>query len=525
MTTSPEPGRREILISALLSTLLILLCGGMAAYVLSDPDFKWSSVFSQVAHDIQADYVDPVNWEQAFSSAEESMFSGLDRYSGYIDRQEFSEMREELSGSYSGIGVTVAKDDSGLVVLSVREGGPSAAAGLLNGDIIEMVDSTGLAPLDLPASSRILRGPDGSTVRLKVFRPATGETLLPIVKRGRVPLKHIPFAGYTDDSVLYIRILDFEAGVTDDLAAALDSLLGKPHIKPRGVILDLKGNPGGLFEEAIGVCNLFLEPGRFIVGTAARSRWEVEREYSSGHDVTGGLPMAVLVDGNSASAAEITAGALRQLGRAVLIGDTTYGKGLVQGYSQFPDGSGIRLTISRYFLEGNLFLNRLDSTHSDTGKGLTPDFYLPSTDRSLFLSYLEGSLLMFRFAYRHQDEIIAGPPELRPPFRWVDELALFAEKEKFQFESPQTSDALVLLRTAQQEHCSADCIARAKELVRIARDDDRGQFLAHGEYIDMRLRQLAFERKYGSYRAYAEAVVNVRPDIRFAAQVLRRSTT
>ena len=390
MTAPHEPGRRTILLSALLSTLLISLCGGIAAYVLSDPDIKWAFLFHRVATELQSEYVDPVNWDQAFRSAQHGMFSELDRYSGYIDRQNFSEMREELSGGYSGIGVIVTKDSLGLLVLSVKEGGPAATAGLLNGDLIERVDSTNLAPLNLQQSSRILRGRDGSAVTLKVFRPADGATITPTVTRGRVPLEHIPFAGYTHDSMIYVRILDFEAGVAQDLYEALDSLIHKPDAHPRGVILDLKGNPGGLYEEAIGVCNLFLAPGRFVVGTAARSRWDVERDYSSEKDITDGLPIAVLVDRGSASAAEITAGALRQLGRAVLVGDTTFGKGLVQGYSQFLDGSGIRLTISRYFLEGNLFLNRLDSTHSDTGRGLTPDFYLPSTDRSMFLSDLES---------------------------------------------------------------------------------------------------------------------------------------
>jgi len=525
MTPSSEPGRRTILISAFLSTLLILLCGGMAAYVLSDPDIKWAYLVSRAATEVQAEYVEPVNWEQAFRSAQEAMFSELDRYSGYIDRQEFSEMREELSGGYSGIGVVVTKDARGLLALAVRENGPSAAAGLLNGDIIEKVDSIDVAPLDLQASSRVLRGRDGSTVRLKVFRPATGETLTPTVTRGRVELEHIPYAGYTQDSVIYIRLLDFEAGASQDLSDALDSLLDKPGAKPRGLILDLKRNPGGLYEEAIAVCNLFLERGRFIVGTAARSRWEVERHYSTERDVTGGLPMAVLVDRGSASSAEITAGALRQLGRAVLIGDTTYGKGLVQGYSQFPDGSGIRLTISRYFLEGNLFLNRLDSSHSDTGSGLTPDFFLPSEDRSPFLSYLESSLLMFRFAHSHQDEIIAGPPELHLPYYWVEQFALFAEQEKFEFVSQQTMDALALLSIAKLEQSYPESIARAEELVAIARKDDRRQFFANWAYIEMRLRQIAFDRKYGSYRSFAEAIVNVRPDIKFAAQILRRGTS
>lgn len=524
MTTPSEPGRRTILISAFLSTLLILLCGGMAAYVLSDPDIKWAYLFSRAATKVQAEYAEPINWEQAFTSAQEAMFSDLDRYSGYMSGQEFSQMREELSGGYSGIGVVVTKHARGLLVLTVREKGPSAAAGLMNGDIIEQVDSVALSSLDMEASSRVLRGKDGSSVRLTVFRPTSEETFSPIVTRGRVELEHIPYAGYTQDSVIYVRLRDFEAGAAQSLSEALDSLLHKPNTRPRGLILDLKQNPGGLYDEAIDVCNLLLERGRFIVGTAARSRWEVERHYATRQDITGGLPMAVLVDRGSASSAEITAGALRQLGRAVLVGDTSFGKGLVQGYSQFPDGSGIRLTISRYFLEGNLFLNRLDSTHSDTGSGLAPDYFVPYADRSPFLSDLESSLLMFRFAHLHQDEIAAGPPALRPPYHWVEQFALFAEREKFEFVSQQTIEALALLSIAKLEQSSPEVIARAEELVAIARKDDRRQFLGNWAYIDMRLRQLAFERKCGSYRAYAEAVVNVRPDIKLAAQILRRGT-
>jgi carboxyl-terminal processing protease len=325
--------------------------------------------------------------------------------------------------------------------------------------------------------------------------------------------------------MIYIRILDFEAGVSEDLFEALDSLLHKPNVRPRGVILDLKGNPGGLYEEAIGVCNLFLPPGRFVVGTAARSRWDVEKNYSSEDDITDGLPIAVLVDQGSASAAEITAGALRQLGRAVLIGDTTYGKGLVQGYSQFLDGSGIRLTISRYFLEGNLFLNRLDSTHSDTGSGLTPDFYLPSTDRSLFLSYLEGSLLLFKFAHVHQDEIIAGPPELKPPYHWVEQFALYAHQMGFKYVSQQTLDAQEMLTVAKAEQSSPELIRQAELLVEQSRQDDRNQIFANWSYIETRLRQMAFDRKYGSYRSFAEAIVNARPDIKLAAQILARGKT
>ena len=522
MTIDPESETRSgLLQSAILACVLVLLCGGLSIYIFSDPDFKYAFLFPKIAKEVQDSYDGTVDWDRAVALAQEAMFSQLDRYSGYIDPREFNQMEEELSGGYSGIGVSVIKDELGLLVMSVREHGPSAEAGILNGDIILAADSVDFAPLSVDQASNHLRGYDSTKVRLQIFRSVTGDTLELSVVRQRIPLEHVPFAGYTDDSLIYIRLLDFEAGASTDVRDAIDSLIAKPHAKPRGLLLDLRGNPGGLFEEAIATVNLFVKRGQFIVGTSAHSKWQDERHYATGEDITGGLPMAVLVDRGSASSSEITSGALHQLKRAILVGDTTFGKGLVQGFTQYPDGSGIKVTVSRYFLEGNLFLNRIDSSHSDTGSGIAPDYLAPNAKLSPFLMDIESSLLLSKFAYGHQDEIIAGSPVFGPESSWVEQFAIFAGHEKFLYTSRQTQDAELLVFAAKEEQSARPVLAEAEKMLQISKRDDLHEFQVNADYIEMRLKELALERKFGIYRAYGEAIVNRRPDIKLAARLLR----
>jgi carboxyl-terminal processing protease len=517
--------RRTIVLSALLSFFLIMVCGGIALYVLSTPDIEKTNSLSRAAALIEYYYDEEINWNRAFSNARDSMFGLLDRYSGYIEPRAFSQMEEELSGGYSGIGVTVTKCANGLDIISVRESGPAAQAGILSGDEIIKVDTTDLANLDIEKASILLRGSEGSKLELKIFRPVISDTLSVTVTRGRVDLLHVPFAGYTNDSLIYIRLLDFEAGASNDLQNAIDSLMNKPGAKPRGLILDLRGNPGGLLNEAISTANLFLSPGQLIVGTASRSKWDEEQYYSTYKDITNGLPIAVLVDRGSASSAEITAGSLHQLGRAILVGDTTFGKGLVQGYSRNSDGSGIRLTISRYYLAGNLFLNRLDSLGADSGNGLIPDVYFVYPQLSEFIADLETSLLLPTFAYEHQDELISGKQFLGPETSWVIQFALYAHNHEFMYSSIHTNQLLEMLEYAKGEKQSPQLIEEFELLLQSFRRDDLSEFNRYQDYIEIRLKQLAYERKYGSYKAYSEVLIKQRPDIKFVAeQLIRRKS-
>ena len=521
MTRPPFVQRRPFLVTAVILVLTVCVAGGSAVYVFTDPGFTESLDLFRTALLINRLYEHEVNWDDLVKGGMDGMFSKLDRYSSYVEPRRWDRMHEELSGSYTGIGVSVIEDERGLMIMSVREDGPAAAAGILNGDIVTKVDTVSLAGLDVYESTEVLRGPDGSDVRLGLYRPSVDDTLSVVVRRRKINFVHIPYAGLTPDSCVYVRLLDFDAGAHRDLQAAIDSLLADPPYEPYGFILDLRGNPGGLFVEAYQTANLFLEADRFIVGTDGRSRWEEEQFKSTGPDITGGMPMAVLVDNGSASAAEIVSGALQQEGRAILIGDTTFGKGLVQGYRRLHDGSGVRLTVSRYYLDGPLYLNEFDSTLEDVGHGLVPDILVDLPEEHPFVRALERSLLLGKFVEIHQDEILGKSGGFELDDDWVERFHDFARAEGFVYRSSITRAAEALGEIARANDAGKRFKRDIEAFLKTSRADDTGEFTNRADYIKSRLVQLATERKYGLSIAYRDAIVPNRPDIHIAAQVLR----
>ncbi len=500
--------------------LLFLLSGSMAIYVLSDPSLAQANKLAAVALQVDRLYSGELDWEKMFQSGRNAMFDKLDRYSGYLSKDYLARLREELSGGYGGIGVSVLEHDDGLLVTSVRASSPAYAAGFLAGDIIVRADSFALAGMSINDASRLLRGESGTSIDVELYRPTDADTILATLERARVTLLHVPFAGVTEDSVVYIRLLDFQSGASGDVEAALDSLVSGQN-GLQGLILDLRGNPGGLFREGHDLASLFLESGQFIVGKDGNSRWQESEHYASGTDLAESLPMAVLVDGGTASSAEIVAGALRQAGRAILIGDTTFGKGLVQSFTRFPDGSGLRLTSSRYYLDSGLFINPPESSAVQTGQGLVPDLYLDYVGQHEFPRALERSLLLTQFAYLHQDEIIAIPISFALGTEWIDRFETFATENSLNFVSTCSEAASDLVQTANLEEQNSGTIAQAERIEKLSRELDRQQFKRYRQYIGMRLRQLSYERKYSEFVAFRDVLIHESEDIQMASRLLK----
>ncbi len=519
--SSPMPERRYILFSVILMFLIVLISGGMAVYVLADEDLHETFRLTRVAIGIDRVYKDDVDWDRLLDSGIDAIFDRLDRFSTYHDVEQFDRISEEMTGKYTGIGVTVIDNSHGLLVIAVREDGPADEVGMLTGDIIIWADSTDLKGLSAADATGHIRGIESTTLNALVFRPSSGDTLDVDIVRRRINLVHIPYAGFTADSMIYVRMLDFDAGASDDLEAALDSLMSSEDIVPQGVVLDLRENPGGLFQEAYRTANLFLDGGQFIVGTKGRSVWNEEEHYSTGSDLTGGLPMAVIVDGGSASSAEIVAGALQQLDRAVLVGDTTFGKGLVQGFTRLLDGGALRLTVSRYYLEGGIFLNEFDSVLEDVGHGLVPDYALKFVDHETFPMTLEYTRLLDQFGNLHSEEIIDASRQDELDDLWVARFREYAWSEQFQYISPVTEAAAFLLEISRFSENDAETRAACKDLKRLAHEDDINEFIRYGDYIKMRLKEIAWEHQSGGRAAYERAIVPYRPDIRFAAELLK----
>ncbi len=457
--------------------------------------------------------------------AREGVFQQLDRYSGYLEPRELGRVTEEFSGSYGGIGITIVGHESGLMVMSVREDGPAARAGIKTGDIISKVDSTDMKGINAYRATFLLRGPEGSRMELTVLRKFNNidDTLFFQLSRQLLPLIHVPYAGITPGGSLYIRLLDFEAGAASEVADALDSLYLKYPDSIKGIIFDLRGNPGGLLTEAVSIAGLFLKKGKIVVGMKGRSRWNNTVFYAQGDDITEGLPIALLVDRGSASASEILAGSLRYAGRAFLVGDTTFGKGLVQEFDDLGDGSGLRLTTARYYFEGNIFLNDPKAAVKDSAPGIPPDYYYQSTEYEPFPLELESSLLMREYAIAHQNDIAAdsGAVSINPG--WLDEFKSYLYQKGFNYESALSREIKNAQVQAHFEQASKETIEVIAHLYSLSKKEDSAQFVNYREYIRQRLFQMALETKFGVSESYRRAFVPYRWDVALAEQLFKES--
>ncbi|KAA3634763.1 MAG: S41 family peptidase [Calditrichaeota bacterium] len=519
MTTDENP-QRSIFLTLVFSIILLLIAGGISIYVISDKSIEDILLLSSAARTIEDNYPDEIDWDEMILSARDAMFAKLDRYSTFYQDEQFEQLDEHMSGGYSGIGISVLPHDSGLLIMSVRENGPAYEAGLMNGDIIEKADSVSFADLSPAKSSTLLRGKENTYVNITVYRPSSDERFDLKVERRRIPFLHIPFAGYTDDSVVYIRLLDFNFGASQDLEAALDSLVIQGAFRPKGIIIDLQGNPGGLFSEAYEIADLFLDEGYMIVGTDGRSRWEDMQYQSTGTDVTDGLPLILLVNNGSASASEIVSGALQSSERAMLVGDTTFGKGLVQGFVQFPNGDGLKLTVSRYFFGDSVYLNDFDSTLEDVGHGLVPDHFIESKHYTYFQRELENHLVLGPFTAMYEEDIIREYESDTLSDRWIGRLVGFMNDQGKSTRSYRTILAEDMDFIAGIESLPSKYRKTIRQIVETSQNEDLKQFYENRNYIKNRLIETAYKRKFGDYYSYKNLLLKIRPEIQFAEDLI-----
>jgi carboxyl-terminal processing protease len=327
--------------------------------VLSAED---SRLIAEVIERVRRNYVDDVDAHRLVQSAVRGMLASLDTHSAYLSDSEFEEIRLSSMGLYPGIGIEVVAADSAIKILRPVAGGPADRAGLRAGDLIVRIDDEDVAQ-DLARSMGSVRGRAGTTVRLTVRRPSTGESLNFVIKREQVEV-HTVSAQMLPSGYGYARITNFSETTARDLNRAILQLRKASHRRIKGLVLDLRNNPGGVLEAAVAVADAFLDRGIIVTGDGRAGDARFEMVATPG-DLLKGAPLVVLVNGGSASASEIVAGALKDHHRAQLVGHRTYGKGSVQTVMPLSQGGAIKLTTSRYFTPSGMSIH---------GKGIEPDF-------------------------------------------------------------------------------------------------------------------------------------------------------
>ena len=406
----------------------ILAIGIFSAYKASDEYFEVSKnldIFASVYKEVNISYVDDVEPGSLIKTAIDAMLRSLDPYTNYYSEAQTEDYRFQVTGEYGGIGATIRQRGEYIVIDDPYEGYPAQQADLRAGDKILEVDGKSAKGKTSDDMTKLLKGSAGTEISMKIERPGVGEMTMTF-KRAKIKLNNVPYYGMVDKETGYIKLTGFTPDAGKEVQDALKNLK-KNNAEMRSVILDLRGNGGGLLHEAVNVVNTFIKKGELVVSTKGRDR-DNNRTYSTLDAATDtDIPLVVLIDGGSASASEIVSGSLQDLDRGVLIGQKSFGKGLVQSQRMLTYNTQMKITTSKYYIPSTRCIQKLDYTHKVNGKaeaiadslkhnfftrnhrpvkdgeGVTPDIKTPESKYTKITQSLLTKNIIFDFATQYRN--------------------------------------------------------------------------------------------------------------------------
>lgn len=322
--------------------------------------------FTDVYARIKADYVESVDDKTLLTHAIRGMLAGLDPHSTYLDPEEFKELQAGTSGTFGGLGIEVGMEDGFVKVIAPIDDTPAQRAGLQAGDLIIRLDDKPVQGMSLNDAVKLMRGEPGTKIKLTVVRKGLEKPLELTIERAIIRVKSVK-SRMLEPGYAYVRITQFQSQTGEQLRQALEDLQKQADGKLKGLVLDLRNNPGGVLQASVSVADAFLDDG-LVVYTDGRVKDAKLRYSAHAGDLLNGAPMVVLVNGGSASASEIVAGALQDHKRAIIMGSKTFGKGSVQSIQELANGGAVKLTTSRYYTP---------SGRSIQAEGIIPDILLP----------------------------------------------------------------------------------------------------------------------------------------------------
>ena len=466
----------------------LLIKGGLVALFLyvplavagsPDGDYflqvnKSIDVFGRVYKEITANYVDEISPEKFMQAGLEAMLGSLDPYTVYIDREDGDEVELLTSGKYGGVGVTIGYRDGSIQIITVMDGYSAQRQGILPGDKILEVDGVSMAGKKPDEVRNLTRGTPGTEVKLLIEREGETEPLLFVLIREEIRLKNVTYSRFVDQGIGYLRLERFTRKAGEEVRQAIKDLRAQGELA--GLILDARGNPGGLLDAAVDVVSKFVPKGSLIVSTKGR-RPDADKDYRSTEEpIAPGLPLVVLTDRGSASASEIVSGALQDLDRALIVGERTFGKGLVQTILPLNYGAQLKVTTARYYVPSGRSIQEIDYHNRDGdgvftvfadslrkefktagGRkvyehgGISPDSTVQVADEGPMIEAIKRKSLFFRFVNRyvgqHKGEL---PTEITEAI--LDDFRAFLREQKFDFEEKSESKIKELRKAAEDQH-------------------------------------------------------------------------
>ena len=432
-------------------------------------------VFTEVYKELNIYYVDEVNPGEIMKTGIDAMLTSLDPYTDYIPESDIEEYRFQTTGQYGGIGALIKTQGEKVLVSEPYETFPAANAGFRAGDEIISVDGRKVSGMDTEGASKLLKGQAGTQVKI-VTRRAGVETEHSLT-RMEIKIPDVPYKGFVDEAnkVGYVKLNGFTA------TAGLDVRNAMKELKEQGMqkmVLDLRGNGGGLLREAVNIVNLFVPKGEKVVETKGKiAEWD--KSYSTLSDALDAtVPLVVIVDEGSASASEIVAGALQDLDRAVILGDRTYGKGLVQQTRDIVYNNKVKVTVAKYYIPSGRCIQKIDYAHRDSsgrainvadsaikafktkngrpvfdGRGIAPDVAMDEPEMAKVVGGLASKDLFFEYAnkYRAEHDTIPAPEQFIITDAIYNDFLAFVKNKDFSYET-ESNDALdELVEAAKRE--------------------------------------------------------------------------
>lgn len=458
-------------------------------------------IFNSIYRELQTTYVDTIDADKSINTAINSMLNQIDPYTEYISEDAQKDFRTISSGEYAGIGSLIVQRDNNVYISEPQPGSPALKAGLRPGDLIMAVNGDTTLGMSNEEVSKRLKGQPGTDVKVTVKRPYSADSILTFdITRANIPVNTLPYYGVVADEIGYIYLTTFNEKSAPAVRNALLELKKDPRVK--SVVLDLRDNGGGLLESAVQIAGIFLPKGTEVVRYRGRDAMQEKVFKTTQQPVDTKIPLAVLINGNTASSSEIVAGALQDLDRAVIIGHRSFGKGLVQGTRPLPYNGLLKVTIAKYYIPSGRLIQAIDYSHRNAdgtvsripdsltnvystragrvvrdGGGITPDIKVSYPDGNRLLYSLANGFWTFDYANR----FAARTPSIAPAEEFTvsdsifQDFKEFIDPEKLDYDKYCESGLKMLREATENEGYMNDSVsAKFDELQRLLkRDFDR----------------------------------------------------
>ena len=530
--------KRIIAISSILIIGLVSFKGGEAYFEIS----KNLDLFASVFREINTYYVDDIDAGKLTKKAIDEMLNQLDPYTNYISEAEAEDFRVQMTGQYGGVGAMIGIKGDYVMITDPYEGYPAQKEGLMAGDLIVEIEGKSTKGKNSGDVSKMLKGQPGTKVKIMIRRD--GKDLEKNLTREEIKMKNVPYYGMINNETGYIKLAQFTNDAGKEVADALVALKKNPGIK--NVILDVRGNPGGLLHEAINIVNVFTPIGQEVVSTKGKaSEWDkTYRTLNQPVDLE--LPVVVLTSRGSASASEIVSGALQDLDRAVVVGQKTFGKGLVQSTRPLNYNAQVKITTAKYYVPSGRCIQALDYSHRNEdgsvgnmpdslkrafktkngrkvydGGGVDPDIVVPTKNYSQIAQSLMSKLLVFDFAtqYRNKNASIAEAKDFKISEADFEDFKKFITDKDYGYTTSTEKSLDEFKKKAEEEKYFDAVKLQYESMKKELQHDKKADIEKNKEEIKLLLEE-EIAKRYYFQKAHYETAFDHDEDILEALKVL-----